>query len=449
MVFPKAGRRPLRIAVFSAMICRSADGAYGNQRQRNRLQWKSESSQDQFLVEHLLRNRKGGFFVELGAADGKHFSNTYALEHGMNWSGILVEPLESQAKLCAENRPASVCVHACAAGQEGVREFIDDEEKPLQSGLSSYTATARSSAVRKQMHCVALPDILKKHGAPSFIDWLSLDVEGAEMEVLEGLLNDGSFEIDVMSIEAFAHQAPAKFNFMRKHGYQLLNRLGTDDVYVLGWTAFESHCAQIPRATWLRRKLLQQAGYKEGSLDALLQQMRASFTVRRMNHTEKNAFERYVSKAEKNRCKAGGFSFSLLKSLLSEDASMITGICFGYGLMSQAAVTRLISPEIYDDCSPFYALSWSRMDFILMITSPWPCFLLLQLLSERVSTAFRESQLCDLYTEGLPEPDSFLSFWPPALAEEAQLCGGLRFALAYLDQAVNSKQKEAILLRFM
>ena len=72
--------------------------------------------------------------------------------------------------------------------------------------------------------------------------------------------------------------------------------------------------------------------------------------------------------------------------------------------MSQAAVTRLISPEIYDDCSPFYALSWSRMDFILMITSPWPCFLLLQLLSERVSTAFQESQLCDLYTEGLPEP---------------------------------------------
>ncbi|CAE7203679.1 unnamed protein product [Symbiodinium sp. KB8] len=430
MVVAKAGR-PLRLAVFSAMICQSADGAYGKQRQRNRLQWKSESSQDQFLVEHLLRNRKGGFFVELGAADGKHFSNTYALEHGMNW-------------LCAENRPASVCVRACAAGREGVRDFIDDEEKPLQSGLSSYTATARSPAARKQMHCMTLPGILKKHGAPSFIDWLSLDVEGAEMEVLEALLSDGSFEIDVMTIEAFAHQAPAKFNFMRTHGYQLLNRLGTDDVYVLGWTAFESHCAEIPGATWLRRKLLQQAGYKEGSLEALLQQLRVSLSVRRMNHTEKTAFERYVYKAEKNRCKAGGFSFSLLKTLLSEDASLIRGLCFGYGLMSQAAVTRLISPEIYDDCSPFYALSWSRMDFILMITSPWPCFLLLQLVSERVSAAFQEIQLCDLYKEGLPEPDSFLNFWPPALAAEAQLCGGLRFALAYLDQAVNSRQKEEL-----
>ena len=36
-------------------------------------------------MEHIFRNRREGFFVELGAADGKHFSNTYALEHGMNW----------------------------------------------------------------------------------------------------------------------------------------------------------------------------------------------------------------------------------------------------------------------------------------------------------------------------------------------------------------------------
>ena len=167
------------------------EAAYEAARPRNNLPWQSESLQDQSLVQHIFRNRRFGFFVELGAADGKHFSNTYALEHGMNWTGILIEPVESEALRCAENRPGSICVHACVAGKAGLHSFLEHKTKPLESGLLHYhdgiprfDPNHSQNIEEKEMECTTLPEILKQHGAPSHIDWLSLDVEASE-EALE------------------------------------------------------------------------------------------------------------------------------------------------------------------------------------------------------------------------------------------------------------------------
>ena len=160
------------------------EAAYEPQRKRNRLPWQSESLQDKSLVQHIFRNQQFGFFVELGAADGKHFSNTYALEHGMNWTGILIEPVESQALHCAENRPGSTCVHACVAGNVGPHSFLEHKTKKLESGLLQYRDDLpgfdqrhSQNLEQKEMECTTLPEILKQHGAPPYIDWLSLDVE--------------------------------------------------------------------------------------------------------------------------------------------------------------------------------------------------------------------------------------------------------------------------------
>ena len=165
------------------------EAAYESQRKRNHLPWQSSALQDQSLVQHIFRNRHFGFCVELGAADGKHISNTYALEHGMNWTGILIEPVEYQALRCAENRPGSTCVHACVAGKAGLHSFLEHKTRRLQSGLLRYHDDIHRSdpedgqnIEEKEMECTTLPQILKQHGAPSHIDWLSLDVEAACQE---------------------------------------------------------------------------------------------------------------------------------------------------------------------------------------------------------------------------------------------------------------------------
>lgn len=55
------------------------------------LGWLSQEKEDRFLYEHFFTNYYSGTFVELGGLDGLRFSNTYMYEHGLNWSGLLIE----------------------------------------------------------------------------------------------------------------------------------------------------------------------------------------------------------------------------------------------------------------------------------------------------------------------------------------------------------------------
>jgi len=54
--------------------------------------WKSQLGQDKFVIEKIFNNKKNGTFVEVGAHDGVHLSNTVSLEKFFSWSGVCVEP---------------------------------------------------------------------------------------------------------------------------------------------------------------------------------------------------------------------------------------------------------------------------------------------------------------------------------------------------------------------
>eukprot|EP00435_Cladocopium_sp_Y103_P032947 s874_g8.t1 len=204
------------------------------------------------VLEHVFRNRQRGSFVELGAADGKFLSNTYALEHGFDWFGILIEPLPEQVEKCRVNRPRSTCVQACVAKEPGLQHFGEDMVRAVQSGLVRLADVPKKGWVQREIHCRTLPDILREHDMPRVIDWLSLDVEGAELEILESVFQDGAFHFDVISLEATTRKDSfKKLQFMHNHGYQFMDRFG-DDVYVYTWTSQESNGCE-----WLRRKLVE------------------------------------------------------------------------------------------------------------------------------------------------------------------------------------------------
>jgi FkbM family methyltransferase len=153
---------------------------------------------DTRLAEYLPHT--GGVFVEAGAYDGYTQSNTYWFERFRGWSGVLVEPLPEAAQRARRNRPRSQ-VFQCALIPTGAPA---DPVVIRNGGTMSVTAgpdgldaadaahVARGAAqAGEDMEEVTVPtrtlsDVLREAAVKS-IDLLSLDVEGREVSVLQGL----------------------------------------------------------------------------------------------------------------------------------------------------------------------------------------------------------------------------------------------------------------------
>jgi FkbM family methyltransferase len=130
-----------------------------------------------------------GFFVEFGAADGVALSNSFILEKRFGWSGILCEPSTGWHEALKQNRSCVIdtrCVYSVSGETIGFSENYLGE-------LSAITAYAEPNANRMlkrttssyEVETISLLDLLKSHNAPKFIEFLSIDTEGSELEILK------------------------------------------------------------------------------------------------------------------------------------------------------------------------------------------------------------------------------------------------------------------------
>jgi FkbM family methyltransferase len=151
----------------------------------------SQIGQD-FEVVKFYNNKMNGFFVEIGASDGIKYSNTYVLEKEFNWKGICVEPIPYQFNLLCKNRPNSICIDKAVYNQSNQTVIFDIANKhDLLSGISSYidrySKKVNSNKTQINVDTITLNDLLEKANAPVFIDYLSLDTEGTEYEILKSV----------------------------------------------------------------------------------------------------------------------------------------------------------------------------------------------------------------------------------------------------------------------
>ena len=206
---------------------------------------------DKWVIEKVFPQKRGGFFVEAGACEGIFCSTTYVLEKHYGWRGILVEPnpfnfrdkrnepyninLPLWANL-PNNRSNSACLNRGLSGERPVTaEFVEitDRNRVGFSGFPSFDASGEEAWWKKvrsekpiaeihynkhQVVCEPLDKILRDHEAPPIIDYLSLDVEGAEWEILRSFpFNTYTFR--AISIESAGHSLNA---LLEKNGYILV-----------------------------------------------------------------------------------------------------------------------------------------------------------------------------------------------------------------------------------
>jgi FkbM family methyltransferase len=147
----------------------------------------SKSEIDQELIAFLLLGREG-FFVEFGACDGILGSNTYFLEKTQGWTGILAEPIPSFFRQIEKHRKARAYPYAIFPTKKASIQFIETRQKGL-STISGYENSDRHSQLRTsgtvyRVKTITLFELLKRAKAPRVIDFLSIDTEGGEFEIL-------------------------------------------------------------------------------------------------------------------------------------------------------------------------------------------------------------------------------------------------------------------------
>jgi len=184
-----------------------------------------------------------GYFVELGANDGVTQSNSVYFEKHRNWRGLLVEPTPHKFLKCRQNRSArnSIYCAACVSfdyGHEFVRiAYANLMSTPvsLESDIQDPRAHAKlgdqflgSGETVFEFGAVArtLNSLLLDARAPKLIDFLSLDVEGAELEVLKGV-DHQAFRFKYLLVEC---RDFARLNvYLDKQGYRFVEKLSDQD----------------------------------------------------------------------------------------------------------------------------------------------------------------------------------------------------------------------------
>ncbi len=189
-----------------------------------------------------------GFFVEVGANQPQQGSQSWQFEQA-GWRGVLVEPQPDLAERLRQSRRAHVVAAACSSPANAgtaMTLHVLGPHSSLNRELAVTGVTAQSTI---EVPVRTLDEILEQAGAPTPIDFVSIDVEGHEVEVLSGF-DLARWRPRLLLVEDHVTSL-ATHRYLTRAGYRLIRRTGPNGWYVpAGQSAARrlglvADCAQI------------------------------------------------------------------------------------------------------------------------------------------------------------------------------------------------------------
>ena len=183
----------------------------------------SQAGQDAWVFD-IFNFKRNGFFVDIGAYDGVHLSNSYFLEQ-MGWKGICVEAGYNNFLKLKINRKCAV--HTAISNYNGTCAFNEDEMYGKITGQG------------KTVTCNTIETILEAFNAPAIIDYLSLDIEGGEAAALSVFPFD-KYTIRALTVEHnFYNSGPDNKNkiygILTEAGYTRVKEVSADGLHFEDW----------------------------------------------------------------------------------------------------------------------------------------------------------------------------------------------------------------------
>jgi FkbM family methyltransferase len=185
---------------------------------------------------------RGGYFVEVGANEPQNGSQTWQFEQA-GWNGVLVEPQPDLAERLRRARHAHVVAAACSSPANAgstVRLYLLGPHSSLKRDLV-VTGVVANGAI--DVPARTLDDILEEAAAPSPIDFVSIDVEGHEVEVLSGF-DLVRWRPRLILVEDHVTNL-ATHRFLTRADYRLIRRTGLN-----GWYVPRSDAARVGLGWW-------------------------------------------------------------------------------------------------------------------------------------------------------------------------------------------------------
>ena len=190
------------------------------------------------ILEKLLPHRDG-YYVELGAHDGALASNSYYFELKKNWRGILIEPSPNLFLKCLKRRSEDnqIYCNACVSFEYDKKyvDMIYSDSTTISNNLDLDIKDIEQHTKHvpeKEQNFIfgaksaTLNSLLLKSNSPKLIDFLSLDVEGAELDVLKGI-DFKMYNFKYMIIESRNIERTQKY--LKNYDYDLKKEISAYD----------------------------------------------------------------------------------------------------------------------------------------------------------------------------------------------------------------------------
>ena len=176
-------------------------------------------------VLNYFKDKKNGFYVDVGCYHPIHRNNTYLL-HKKNWNGINIDTSQFSIELFDYLRPNDLNYN-CAISNKNkfIKLFYQKELSQLSTTKKDQAETVFQGNIKeKEIQAFTLDEILSRDKYKnSKIDFLDIDVEGADLKVLEGLSFD-KFKPELVCVEIHAKEIKKSdiYNFLIDKNYELL-----------------------------------------------------------------------------------------------------------------------------------------------------------------------------------------------------------------------------------
>jgi FkbM family methyltransferase len=191
-----------------------------------------EMQQDLWIVLSVMPGKRDGYYVDVGSADGVITSNTKLLDD-MGWKGVCIDPFPTNmaSRTCHVFRQPVFSVSGKKVSFRAATAMMGGISDTLGVGASAPNVIG---APIVELTTATLDEILEKAHAPRHIDFMSIDIEGAELEALRGLSFD-KYQVEAFAIEHNFEQAKREGirQLLESKGYTRVRSWAEDDWYLL------------------------------------------------------------------------------------------------------------------------------------------------------------------------------------------------------------------------